>query len=193
MGLFELQRNYTVEDFWNLVDSDTEHRYEYWGGQIRMRTGESPNHAQLISALNALLYPLIEPTDCMLHADAYVLVRDGLWLCPDLVLSCDPHDVMQPRNITAPCLIIEVVSPDTASEDRGYKAEKYRSVPTVQEYVLIDSEHIYAELYRRESPRQWNMHVFLAGDSIELRTMDTSLTMDQLYCKTSLSDHDSPS
>ena len=190
--MFEPERNYDIEDFWDLVDSDTEHRYEYWYGQVRMMTGGSPNHARLISALNALLYPRIESTACILHTDPYVLVRDGLWLCPDLAVSCDENDITQSRNITAPCLIIEVLSPGTAGEDRGEKAEKYRELPTVHEYLLVDSQRIYAELYRRESKKLWTLHVFSAGDSIELRTIDIRLAMDRLYFKTSLSDNDSP-
>lgn len=184
--LFEPQRNYSVEDFWDLVDHDTEQRHEYWDGQIKMMTGGSLNHERLISSLNALLYPHIEPTACILHTDAYVLVRDGLWLCPDLVVSCEPKDVNQPRNITAPRLVIEVLSPSTVGEDRGEKAEKYRSLPTVQEYLLVDSQRVYAELYRRESQKLWTLHVFSAGDTIELRTIDIRLDVDRLYLKTSL-------
>ncbi len=32
--LFEPQRNYFIENFWNLVDHDAERHYEYWYGHI---------------------------------------------------------------------------------------------------------------------------------------------------------------
>jgi Uma2 family endonuclease len=124
----------------------------------------------------------------MLHTDAYVLIHehDDVWLCPDLVMSCNPQDMMQPRNILSPSLIIEVLSPGTANDDRGEKAELYRGLPTLQEYLLIDSQRIYAELYRREAEKLWTFHVFFQEDTIELRTAGIRLPMDRLYLKTSL-------
>jgi Uma2 family endonuclease len=188
--MFEREGNYTIDEFLQLVGKDSTHRYEYWHGQVRMMTGGSPDHARLISALNALLYPRLEMTDCVLHTDAYVLIHDDLWLCPDLAVSCDPQDVLQPRNILSPALVIEVLFPGTASADRGEKAEMCRRLPMVQEYLLIDSQRIYAELYRRESEKLWTFHVFSQGDTIELRTVGMHLTMDRLYLKTSLSSED---
>jgi Uma2 family endonuclease len=40
---------------------------------------------------------------------------------------------------------VEVFSESTANYDRGEKFERYRSIPTLEEYLLIDSRRVKAE------------------------------------------------
>ena len=53
-----------------------------------------------------------------------------------MVVTCDERAT---ELLQYPKLIIEVLSPSTAGFDRGDKFKFYRRIPTLEEYVLIDS------------------------------------------------------
>ena len=54
-------------------------------------------------------------------------------------------------------MIAEVLSPTTASYDRGLKFSHYRSLASLKEYVLIDQERIRIQVYRRLD-EHWFVH-----------------------------------
>ena len=56
-----------------------------------------------------------------------------------------------------PCLIAEVLSPSTESCDRGQKFRNYRSMATLQEYLLIDCDRPSLEIYRRNQNNNWEL------------------------------------
>ena len=83
-------------------------------------------------------------------------------------------------------LLVEILSPGTAAFDRGDKFALYRHLPTFQEYVLIDSEKVRAEVYRKHEQGYW----FLASEAdkpdgvIELASIGLSLPMTLVYAET---------
>lgn len=54
-----------------------------------------------------------------------------------------------------PTLIVEVLSPPTEAYDRGRKFEHYRSIDSLQQYLLVASERVHADLFTRQSGSQW--------------------------------------
>jgi Uma2 family endonuclease len=80
-----------------------------------------------------------------------------------------------------PKLIIEVLSPGTEAKDRGEKFSHYRSSPTLQEYVLIESEKISVECYRRGEGRLWLYFPYTTGDTIRLESIDCTVPIELLY------------
>jgi len=44
----------------------------------------------------------------------------------------------------------------------------YRRISTLQEYVLIDAEQMSIDRYRRVSTRPWNLQTYIAGESLDL-------------------------
>jgi Uma2 family endonuclease len=53
-------------------------------------------------------------------------------------------------NVINPQIIIEVLSSSTEAYDRGDKFEYYRSLPTFQEYILIDQYRYSVTQYMRK-------------------------------------------
>ncbi len=75
-----------------------------------------------------------------------------------------------------PSVIIEVLSPGTEAYDRGEKFKCYRTIPALQEYVLVSPRQVLVERYRKEAPNHWDL-VF-PGDkdeSIQVGTYQVSL------------------
>ena len=50
---------------------------------------------------------------------------------------------------TEPKLIVEVISPGTAADDRGLKFSHYRGLVRLEEYVLIDLDRRNTDCYRK--------------------------------------------
>jgi Uma2 family endonuclease len=56
--------------------------------------------------------------------------------------------------VQSPRLIIEVLSESTEAYDRGKKFALYRQCPTIEEYVLIATDHQAVEVFHR-TPEGW--------------------------------------
>ena len=114
---------------------------------------------------------------------------NSLCAYPDVVVVCGPNQYLDEQHdtLTNPLLIVEVLSPGTAAFDRGDKFALYRHSATLQEYVLVDSEKIRAEVFRKHAKEgYW----FLAdeadnlADTITLASIDFQLTMAAVYAET---------
>lgn len=57
--------------------------------------------------------------------------------------------------VVNPCFIAEVLSKSTQNYDRSEKFIAYRSIPTFQEYLLIDQYRIHVEHHVKTAPHQW--------------------------------------
>ena len=82
---------------------------------------------------------------------------------------------------TEPKLIAEVLSPTTASYDRGLKFSHYRSLASLQEYVLIDLDTCSTDCYRKGADGLWVLHPFARGESVSLACVALELSAAQLF------------
>jgi Uma2 family endonuclease len=85
-----------------------------------------------------------------MNSDMRIATPSGLNTYPDTSVYCHaPELTDNNRTLLNPVLIVEVLSPSTRSYDRGDKFMHYRSIPSLQDYVLIDSEMVLVEHYQR--------------------------------------------
>jgi Uma2 family endonuclease len=160
-----------------------EQRYEYINGEIVAMTGGTvPYNDIAINLLTALL-PQVRASGCRIDmADVKLCVNEtGLYYYPDVMVSCHPQDLNARKFIQFPKLIAEVLSPGTADKDRTDKFTDYQGIPTLQEYLLISSEKISAECYRRDEGRMWLYYPYSSGDSIALESLGITIAIEQLY------------
>jgi Uma2 family endonuclease len=158
-------------------------RYEYVNGEIYAMTGGTIPHNDIAINLLSTLLPQVRAQGCRLNmADVKLQIdASGLYYYPDLIVSCDPRDLNARKFIQYPKLIVEVLSPGTADKDRGDKFRDYQRIPTLQEYLLISSEKISAECYRRGEGRMWLYYPYAAGDEITLESLGYRIAIEQLY------------
>ncbi len=158
-------------------------RYEYVYGAVIAMTGGSIPHNDIALNLYRALYPPVQSNGCRINvADVKVEVNSSSpYYYPDVVVTCDPRDITARKLLRHPKLIVEVLSPGTEAKDRGKKFAHYRSSPTLQEYVLIESEKVGVECYRRGEGRLWLYYPYTAGDVITLESIDFSFAIALLY------------
>jgi Uma2 family endonuclease len=158
-------------------------RYEYVNGEVFAMTGGTIPHNDIALNLYRALYPHLRSRGCRVNvSDVKVQVNSrSPYYYPDVIVSCDPQDLNARNFIQNPKLIVEVLSPGTSAKDRGEKFTYYLTIPTLQEYILIDSEKFSVERYCRGEGRMWLYYPYMAGDIITLSSIEFEFPIELVY------------
>lgn len=94
-------------------------------------------------------------------------------------------------NLLNPAVLLEVLSDGTEDYDRGHscrprKFVRYRSIPTFQEYVLIDSQTIVAEVWRKNERGQWTLaeQTTDSAGQFTIETISLTISLETVYNRT---------
>jgi Uma2 family endonuclease len=88
-----------------------------------------------------------------------------------------------------PTLIIEVLSRSTENYDRGEKFQYYRTLTSLQEYVLISQQTPHIERYTRQDDDRWQLTDAYGLDaSIDLLSVGCALKLAEIYEQIEFSD-----
>jgi Uma2 family endonuclease len=89
--------------------------------------------------------------------------------------------------IINPILIIEVLSKSTGSFDRDQKFNFYRSVPSFQEYLLIDQYRYSVQHYVKISAKKWEFQEYDSlEEEIKFSTVPGAIALTEIYDKVEL-------
>jgi Uma2 family endonuclease len=151
-------RQYSIEEY--LAHEETaEYRSEYRDGEIVPMTGGSINHNQIIvNLIIALTIALREQNYRVYTSDLRLWIpRYREYTYPDILIIKDEAVFQEGRTDTVlnPSIIFEVLSKSTSSRDRGDKFTYYRSIPELQEYILIDQYQIHIEQFSKTAEGNW--------------------------------------
>jgi Uma2 family endonuclease len=158
-------------------------KHEYIDGQVYAMSGGSVNHSRIAVRLTTLFSNHLDGSGCETGNSDLRINIDGTsnYTYPDASVTCDDRDKTTPQYITYPCLIVEVLSASTESYDRGGKFRLYRQNPVLQDYLLVSSTSIEVDLYHKNEAGEWVIVNYQAGDRVELKSIDFSLPIGQLY------------
>jgi len=167
-------------------EEQAEDRSEFYEGDIFAMAGGTANHNLITINVTASLRDAVRNKPCKAFmADMRLLVkRRQLYTYPDVMVICGPLQYAPERNdtVTNPGLIVEVLSPSTEAYDRGKKFEFYRTIDSLQEYVLVDQSRMYVERHRPLGLGRWEMTAFTAPeDVLSLESVDVELTLAAIY------------
>ena len=172
----------TIEEYlpWEL---NQDIRYEYINGKVFAMTGGTIPHNDITLNLYTFLHPHLRPRACRINvSDVKVQISpNGPYFYPDLIVSCHPEDINARKFIQNPKLIVELLSPGTSGKDRGEKFRYYLTIPSLQEYILIDSEKISVERYCRGEGRMWLYYPYSSGDIVTLSSIEFEFPIEMLY------------
>ncbi len=166
-------------------EKSKELRYEYIDGEVFAMTGGTKPHNRIALNLATALNSFLAEKDCDIYiADVKVQISpSGPYHYPDVMVTCDARDKESNDLVQYPCLIVEVLSPSTEAMDRGKKFTRYRQLTTLKEYVLIQSDEIRVECFRRNEEGLWVLRSYEAEDTLNLTSIGFSLTVKELYRK----------
>ena len=85
-------------------------------------------------------------------------------------------------NFLNPSIIFEVLSPSTRNYDRGEKFKLYQDIPTLKEYVLVDSETINIEAWHINEQGIWELKEYNnVNETLPLPAIKVSLKLKNIY------------
>ncbi len=178
MGEAALKR-VTIDEFlaW---DGEGDRRYELIAGEIVAMAPASSFHGAIVVNTGAALRPKLRP-GCTVISEAGVILpwRNDTWYQVDVAVTCAP---IRPRTWATPepIVIIEVLSPSTASQDRAVKLVDYRRIESVQDIIFIASEQKRVEHWRR-GERAWTVRDLEADDLLQLTSLGFEVPVEALY------------
>jgi len=178
------RRFMSVEEYLELDRNSLDARYEFIDGVVTMLAGGTANHSRICVNVVSQLHGALRGKPCQVfNSDLRVSISATRYIYPDISVSCDPRDQEQGDSdiIHYPRVVIEVLSPSTEAYDRGRKFGYYRACPTLQEYVLVDSQRQAIDLYRRQTENLWTFHPFGPDDEVELKSINVHFPLASVY------------
>ncbi len=174
------------------TEARTEAKNEYFYGHVYMMAGGTNRHHIIAAAAVFQLTRILARKNCqVLASDARIVTPDSKAVFyPDASVHCG--NTLPPLGLTAtsPTLILEILSPSTKRYDLSTKRKEYFRIPSLQHYLLLDSEALEATLYSRsDSGTAWvkEPQTFTDPKSvIPLPHLKIQLKLRDLYRQTDL-------
>jgi Uma2 family endonuclease len=153
-------------------------RHEYIDGEVFAMAGASRNHQRLVGNLHTALNQYLNEKPCEPFANELKVKADHCFFYPDITVVCDDQQG-DDYYTEKPSIIIEVLSKTTRRLDKTVKLAAYKTLPSLQEYVLIEQDHVEVEVFRRS--QNWFAEHFFLGDSIHFESINFSVKIVDLY------------
>ncbi|WP_413165545.1 Uma2 family endonuclease [Capilliphycus salinus ALCB114379] len=176
---------YTIEEYLEL-ELTSETRNEYRNGEIIPMTAGTPNHNDISGNLYIALSLFLKgkPYE-RFHVDQRLWIPAvSLYTYPDVMVVSKPLELQTGRKDTVmnPRFIAEVLSKSTQNYDRSEKFEAYRSIPTFQEYLLIDQYRIHVEHDVKTDVNQWLFTEYNEGNiTLSLSCFELEIQIAEFY------------
>lgn len=115
-----------------------EPREEMLNGKIYMMSSPSVNHNRVAGNIYHIFRNYLNGEKCEAFSDGVdVYLSEDDRVIPDAMIVCNKDSIQMNGIHGAPDLVVEVLSPSTAKNDRGYKKDLYEKAG-VKEYWIVD-------------------------------------------------------
>lgn len=183
--------NYVSPEAYLAFERAAEYKNEYYYGQILAMSGASLKHniidrniistiGQFLKGKNCNILPGNMRVSTPTH-DSY-MYPDASIVCGEPILEDDQFDTL-----TNPSVIFEILSPSIRSIDKGRKFFFYQQIPSLKEYIMIDSLKRFIHIARKQSDQSWVVDTINKEVTrILITTINFPLSLDQIYEDTGL-------
>ena len=154
-------------------------RHELLEGVPYAMAGASEAHNLIVGNLFYHLRPHAQAKGCRLFvSDMKLKLSPRTFYYPDLMAVCteDPHPYYKEK----PCLVVEVISESTEAIDRREKLWRYRELPSLQGYLLVDSRERRVEGYFRHG-EGWLYRLWEGEGVVEVPCLGGELSLEAIY------------
>ena len=193
------KKKFTVQEYLEFEKAATE-RHEYYRGEIfQMQghgellamSGAANRHNIIFSNLFIGMGSRLKDKSCQPYGpDMRVNIPENtLFTYPDISVFCGELQLSPDDEDTAihPTVLIEILSPSTRNYDRGGKFSFYRDIPTLKEYILVDSQAIHVETFRLNANHHWELEEYKKPDQVlEIPCLHISIPLTEIYNRTRL-------
>lgn len=178
MALKSAEHHYISEAEYLAGECLSEIKHEYIDGEVYAMAGASRSHNILASNIARKFGNHLENTPCITFSSDMKVKADGCFFYPDVLVVC--NDKQGDDYYTeAPIIIVEVLSKSTRRRDKSTKFQAYKTLPSLQEYVLIDQDFVEIEICRKSA--NWFPARYFLGDEVTFESIGLTLSIADIY------------
>ena len=164
---------------------------EYYKGEVFAMAGATKEHNKIVASIISALGQHLKgkgcfffPSDLRVHNP-----NNTLYTYPDAIVVCGKEEYLDNKfdTLLNPTILFEVLSTSTENYDRGIKFKLYRSIPSLQNYVLVSSTEYLAEVYTRSNDtwilttaKDKNKHIHISAIDYDLQLSEVYEQIDEL-------------
>ena len=184
------QKRLLTQDEYLTTERAALEKSEFYNGERIPMAGASINHNRVKDNIGGVIGYYLTDKECQSFSSTMRVHFPGtsLYAYPDIVIVCGEPELLPGEfdNLTNPNAIIEILSDGTEDYDRGRKFHRYRAIPALTEYILLDSQTVSAEIWRRNEQGQWTLTDELTDPAavLTIGTIGLSVTLATVYTRT---------
>jgi Uma2 family endonuclease len=159
-------------------------KHEYYRGEVFAMSGAGNVHNIIFSNLFITLGIQLKGKPCRPYgSDMRIHIPENtLFTYPDISVFCGKPQALGDDNAIGPTVIFEILSPSTRNYDRGGKFKLYRDIPSLKEYILIDTDSVSIEAFRINSSGHWELEEYKdLNQTLILPSINISIALNDIY------------
>ncbi|HEV3156068.1 MAG TPA: Uma2 family endonuclease [Candidatus Baltobacteraceae bacterium] len=163
-------------------EADQPTKHEFINGQVVLYAGGTGAHSAIAAELIIRIGTHIQRPCRVFTSDLQIETAADAFYA-DVSVTCDERDLKDlttSRVLRHPKLLIEVNSPTTRKVDFKEKRDAYLALPSLEEYVLIDSEYRSIEAYQRHK-ETWFHTLPICEGFFSFTSIGLSVVLDDIY------------
>lgn len=172
----------SVEDYL-AYEQEGDVRHEYVNGYLYALAGGTSRHNRISLNIAAHLLNLAQNRSCRVYQEGMKLriQNEGtLFYYPDVMVVCDRPEP-NPQFETEPCVLVEVLSPSTKTTDLREKLLAYKSLPSVQTYLIVEAERLAVRHIAKRPDGSWLQEDLTGDGDVPLPCLGGVLSLPQIY------------
>ena len=156
-----------------------EFKWEFDGVRPVAMTGGTVAHDTIAGNIRTALNNRLRGTACRSGGSDLKVETGSKYRYPDAFVYCAPA-IPAATVAPEPVVVFEVLSASTAAEDRTTKLSDYLSLPSVQRYIMIEQDRIFATVIAR-TDTGWSLNPLGPGAVLAMPEIGAEIPMDELY------------
>ncbi|MDD2740475.1 MAG: Uma2 family endonuclease, partial [Methylomonas lenta] len=145
----EKQNNLISVDEYLAGELVAETKHELIGGYVYGMVGTSGNHDRISGNIYTVFRNHLKNSPCEPFGSDMKIKVGSNFFYPDVIVDCHFNE-SEPYFTDTPIIIVEVLSKSTRRKDRTTKLSNYITIPSLQEYVMIEQDCVDVEVLSRK-------------------------------------------
>ena len=173
-------RTMSVEEYL-AYEQKGEIRHEYVNGYVYALAEGSSRHNRISLTIASHFLELVQGKPCRVYQEGMKLrTFEGVFYYPDVMVVCDKPEP-DPFYETESCVLVEVLSPSTKNTDLREELTVYKSLPSMQTYLIVDAERLAVRHISKGGSGRWQQEDLTGAGDIPLPCPGGVLSLPQIY------------
>jgi Uma2 family endonuclease len=162
-----------------------EGHFELKDGVVQMMVGGSRIHALIVADLMIALRARLDRKTWWVTSEGLAVEIGGDVRYPDVLIET-ASGAMRDLSTSKPTLIAEVLSPSSIANDMNIKAEEYKSLPSLEAYIVTAQDEPRLWIWNRgaDAARAWPkapLEVHGLDNAVPVPALGVELPMAEIY------------